>query len=226
MCKSILSGIGCLFLLFLIYGCALKNVEPGYTFDGKNGKSLVILSLTGSGTPKVDLFYRLKKVKLFYRFEGGSEFNSSEISVDGSNKLPGYTCGTEELRKIRINLEEGLFQNCHGRLVVIEVSPGDFVFDSVWIDECTLCGSAPWLLVNFRPIKLDMKFSVAPNQILYLGNIHFLFSFDDAAYKYRLFILPRNKKIRDMTVLKDNFPKIPVKLVETKIITQGSRRGQ
>ncbi len=189
-------------VLVALTGCNSRiAVKKDYCLSKESGKGVVILSTTESGKHSIiKPFLSLRTVGKKNEYDL-KMWNRKYLDSEGEVALLGLDWATPEI-------PEG---KTIGNLHVIELNKGVYEFYSY---SATFNG--PFVTAFFSTKEeFSWKFEVEPGVAKYLGNIdlHNLNS-DDFSLSVRI----DDENIRDLKLIKDNYPNIPVHDIKVEIV--------
>lgn len=192
-------------LIFLFSGCATRNISKNYSQQQENQAGVVIFSITNS----------LSKEGQSYLSTGGAEELTFRYQDVEKHKEAWVT--TEPTFNLLPSSSD--FKNIHGKLIVIELKPGNYEFIS-WTIKTPGLGGARYISPEHM---LPIPFKVKKHEILYLGELHL-----DMIAKKNMFgmslvfganLLAKDSFDRDIKILQKEYPTINIQKIKKSLLT-------
>jgi hypothetical protein len=185
----------------LLAGCTLGNVDAGYSAQGKSDTGLVVMSVGRTGAVDFEMDAIVRPVG------GGS---SKTIVVDDSITPKDF--GKVVIPPANANASGWGYAPADApleRLVVVQMAAGDYDISSVSGKAPRFKGSSasPFIISSDR---MDLRFTVRPGQVTYLGSVVFGFP-DWLATSHPngpLQVTVRDTHDRDAKLLRERYPNL------------------
>ncbi|MCG8457944.1 MAG: hypothetical protein MI919_16830 [Holophagales bacterium] len=181
-------------LMAISNGCAMNNVDPGFSLTGQTQTGVVVVALTQTGLPKgFDMLLEFRGVGHPYR---------GSLAVSDRLYALDWPCPISKIS----NTE----RPC-GRLAVVELPPGEYEFFS-WRAGSHHATTSYSTTVRSRE-KFPLRFQAEAGKAVYLGNIEF--SVRGGFFDMRV----TDMRNRDLTLLRRRNPKIKPEQLRVAIIS-------